>query len=354
MNLNQRLKLGGSVLAVALCFSASAAASGLVASVSMEKKALGTGDDVVVRVTMFNSGDTAEKILRWHTPFGAIEQSLFEITRDGVKVPYEGKLVKRPAPTAADYLVIQPGKAYTATVELSHLYDMSVTGDYSIRFQSKTAAPVRTEKGERAADEKTAGLLQSEAVSVWIEGDASPAQKAAEQDAALAGSLSFTQCSASQQTQIKAAYTAAQNMAGNSVSYLAGTPGQRYTKWFGAYNSSRFNTVKSHFNAIKDAFANKAVVVDCGCKESYYAYVYPNQPYKIYVCNAFWPAPTTGTDSKGGTLVHEMSHFTVVAGTDDWAYGQSAAASLAISNPTQAIDNADSHEYFGENTPSLP
>ena len=40
-----------------------------------------------------------------------------------------------------------------------------------------------------------------------------------------------------------------------------------------------------------------------------------------------------------------------MAGTDDWAYGQSAAKSLAISNPTRALDNADSHEYFSENTP---
>ena len=40
--------------------------------------------------------------------------------------------------------------------------------------------------------------------------------------------------------------------------------------------------------------------------------------------------------------------------TDDWAYGQSAAASLVTSNPRKAIDNADSHEYFGENTPSSP
>jgi peptidyl-Lys metalloendopeptidase len=71
------------------------------------------------------------------------------------------------------------------------------------------------------------------------------------------------------------------------------------------------------------------------------------------VCKAFWSAPMTGTDSKGGTLVHEMSHFNVVAGTDDWVYGQSGAASLAVSNPSQAIDNADSHEYFGENTPAL-
>jgi peptidyl-Lys metalloendopeptidase len=81
--------------------------------------------------------------------------------------------------------------------------------------------------------------------------------------------------------------------------------------------------------------------------------VYPDQPYKIYVCKAFWSAPLTGTDSKGGTLVHEMSHFNVFAGTNDWAYGQAAAGALATSDPDKAIDNADSHEYFGENTPAL-
>ena len=94
--------------------------------------------------------------------------------------------------------------------------------------------------------------------------------------------------------------------------------------------------------------------MDCSCNDSYYAYVYPSAPYKIYVCNAFWSAPLTGTDSKAGTLVHEMSHFNAVAGTDDHAYGKTAAGNLANSNPTKALDNADSHEYFAENTPALP
>ena len=98
----------------------------------------------------------------------------------------------------------------------------------------------------------------------------------------------------------------------------------------------------------------KPLTLDCGCKKSYYAYVYANKPYVIYVCKAFWAAPLTGTDSKGGTLIHEMSHFSVVASTDDWAYGQAAAKSLAISDPAKALDNADSHEYFAENTPTLP
>jgi peptidyl-Lys metalloendopeptidase len=49
-----------------------------------------------------------------------------------------------------------------------------------------------------------------------------------------------------------------------------------------------------------------------------------------------------------------MSHFDVVAGTDDFAYGQTAAKSLATSNPDDAVRNADNHEYFAENTPPLP
>jgi peptidyl-Lys metalloendopeptidase len=79
--------------------------------------------------------------------------------------------------------------------------------------------------------------------------------------------------------------------------------------------------------------------------------VYPNQPYKIYVCKVFWQAPLTGTDSKAGTLIHEMSHFDVTAGTDDFVYGQSGAIQLAITNPDNASMNADNHEYFAENNP---
>jgi peptidyl-Lys metalloendopeptidase len=98
--------------------------------------------------------------------------------------------------------------------------------------------------------------------------------------------------------------------------------------------------------------------VDCTCDgvsdpSSTFAYVYPNQPYTIHVCGAFWQAPVSGTDSKGGTLVHEMSHFNVIAGTNDHVYGQSAARNLAKTNPDQAIDNADNHEYFAENNPRL-
>ena len=126
----------------------------------------------------------------------------------------------------------------------------------------------------------------------------------------------------------------------------------RYTTWFGTFASSRYTTVTSHFNAISSAMTNAGITFDCKSTQKVYAYVYPNQPYTIYLGAVYWTAPALGTDSQAGTLIHEMSHFDVVAGTDDVVYGQAGAKSLAISDPAKAITNADSHEYFAENTPA--
>jgi peptidyl-Lys metalloendopeptidase len=346
------LKLAAGAAALAASLSAHAA-PGIAVSVAPEKTSLGKSDDVVVKVTFTNTSDSPQYVLKSRTPFDEIEAPLFEITRDGQPVRYLGAIAKRGAPTAADYFMLKPGASYTAKVELSALYDMATTGDYAIRYKIGNGSG-------KAAEE-----LKSEAASVWIDGirprgsnhetkSLAEMQAQAGMVTAAGGALSFNKCTTSQQADITTAVSTALGMATDGDAYMAkGTMGTRYTKWFGAVDSGRVTTIKSHFAAIKDAFATKPITVDCGCKKTYYAYVYPTQPYTIYVCKAFWSAPMSGTDSKGGTLVHEMSHFNVVAGTDDWVYGQSGAASLAVSNPSQAIDNADSHEYFGENTPAL-
>ena len=194
-------------------------------------------------------------------------------------------------------------------------------------------------------------------MAVWREGPPSPPLPAWNAAPAGESSLSTKNCSTSQSTAVTTAVGNATNYSTGAKSYLDGrtwsTVGSRYTTWFGAANSGRFDTVSSHFDAIRSAFQTAPIVVDCSCDDPYFAYVYPNQPYTIYVCNAFWTAPATGTDSKAGTLVHEMSHFNVVAATDDHVYGQSACRGLATSQPSLAVQNADSHEYFAENTPPL-
>jgi len=302
--------------------------------------------DVVVTVTVTNNSRNAVSLLKSQLPTGSLEGPLFRITRNDERVAYQGRVVKRAAPQSADVVRLEPGATLRYDVELTAGYDLSQSGRYTIEYVS------RGRHGDAVS-------LSSEPLYLWLEERTSQSAVATSPVQSLAvttASLAFSNCSASRQTTIKSAITAATSYATAANTYLGATPSltQRFKKWFGS-STSRWATVQAHFAATEDAFKNKAVTVDCSCTETdTYAYVYPTQPYKIYVCGAFWSAPLTGTDSKGGTLIHEMTHFNAVASTDDWAYGQSAAAALAISNPTRAVDNADSHEYFAENTPALP
>jgi peptidyl-Lys metalloendopeptidase len=363
MSWNSIWKSAFGIAALGVAVGAQAGSNGVKVTVAPEKAVHGPSDDVLVNVTLTNTSSTPQYVLKARTPFEGLSAPLFDITRDGAKVAYTGAMIKRAKPTQADYYLLKPGASHTVKVELSALYDMSVSGDYAIRYRTASPDLFLANNGRAsAAGAGDIGELHSDAASFYIEGRLprganSPIMEALKQGGGSTvgpAGLSYASCTASQQTTISSAISAAKTMSGSGVTYMANaTMGPRYTKWFGTVTSTRQATVKSHFTAIKDAFDTKPVVVDCSCKQNYYAYVYPTQPYRIYVCKAFWTAPMTGTDSKGGTLVHEMSHFDVVASTDDHVYGQSGAASLAISDPDAAIDNADSHEYFGENTPAL-
>jgi peptidyl-Lys metalloendopeptidase len=255
-----------------------------------------------------------------------------------------------PDTGAEDYITLAPGESISGSAPVSGMYDLSESGSYSIRFAARSL-------DQHGAVVTQAANLDSNVVSLFIEGRDSGQPEIQAQGTVTGQSLAYSgACTSTEQSSIATAVTNAKTYSTNASTYLNGISSgtSRYTTWFGAYSSTNLTTARNHFTNIKNAFANAAIVVDCSCSDSYYAYVYPSSPYKIYVCNAFWSAPSTGTDSKAGTLVHEMSHFTVVAATDDWAYGQSAAKSLASSNPSKALDNADNHEYFAENTPSLP
>ncbi len=237
--------------------------------------------------------------------------------------------------------------------------DRKAGGQYEVRYL-RDARDVIAEVGQSAKGGLDAGYLDFDRpaatvihVDTAVDAFDSPMQKAG--PVLLAATNSYESCSTSQKNAMPAARTQATTYANSSRNYLnAGSTGTRYTWWFGTYNASRYTTVRSNFTRIYNALSSQPFVFNCTCPAapSAIAYVYPNQPYRIYLCNAFWSAPNTGTDSRAGTIVHEVSHFTVMGGTDDWAYGQSAAHNLAVSNPARAVDNADSHEYFTENTPA--
>ncbi|WP_363797482.1 M35 family metallo-endopeptidase [Lysobacter firmicutimachus] len=323
----------------------------------------GAADDFLgaVEISITNTGRKAVRLPKWQLPSDEFDARLFDISYAGKPVAYEGALVKRGLPSAEDFAILQPGETYRRTIDLSAGYDLSRTGQYVVRFN----APLQhASTSDRAMLRQNNGLpmsAQSVPLSLWVDGldqlggsKVAAASKKPIGPTAVVNGVNYVGCTTSRISAAGQAVVSARGYSENAKGYLnGGSVGPRYTSWFGAYADSRYATARQHFVAIDQAMDQNSgqITINCGCSSSAYAYVYPNQPYQIYVCNAFWNAPQTGTDSKAGTLIHEMSHFTVVAGTDDHAYGQGAAQNLAATNPNAALDNADNHEYFAENTP---
>ena len=356
--------LGTGLAAVAIAAGALAVATAAPTARSLNPlrvSVIALGEDKV-EVTLTNTSRKTLRIPKWQLPSAVAESNLFRITHDGKEVGFEGAMVKRAVPTAAEFAILRPGHSHRSVVSLGQAYDLSQAGHYTVTYAASLqyaslSGGIRLQQGNGlpvVAQGAPIRMVLDQPATFPNGRRASPVLPGNPELSDVLG-VSYVGCSATQQTTIGNAVLSARSYSERAKGYLnAGTTGARYTTWFGAYTSTRYATAQQHFVAIDNAMDQTAgqVTVNCGCSDNFYAYVFKNQPYQIWVCNAFWSAPLIGTDSKAGTLIHEISHFTVVADTDDHAYGQSAASNLANTNPTLAIDNADSHEYFAENTPA--
>ncbi|WP_394839964.1 M35 family metallo-endopeptidase [Pendulispora rubella] len=313
------------------------------AALSAEKLSVGGKEGVNVKVTLTNESAETVRLLKWETIADGLKEPLFVLTHEGQAVEYQGAHYKFRTPIEMDYLTLGPGEAFTGTVDLSQYYDLSASGTYDVQYRSDGIA------SNHVAVRSESHISPQAARTVLYGGELRT------QSAELAAGISYASCNSSQQTGVNTAYGSSKSYADNSVNYFAThtSATARYTTWFGKYSSTRWDKAKDHYSKIQNALYNKNFVFDCSCTDSgTYAYVYPDSPYRVYLCGAFWKAPNIGTDSRAGTIIHESSHFTVLGGTDDHVYGQSGCKNLAVSNPNNAVDNADSHEYFAENTPS--
>ncbi|KAG9081839.1 hypothetical protein FRC07_014400, partial [Ceratobasidium sp. 392] len=322
-----------------------------------------------VKATLKNTGDETLKLLNDpRTVLSKAKTNTFAISSESGSPAFTGIKVKYvPSKAAAlnkesTFTVLAPGQSVEIVHNLAGVYNFTHAGEGSYNFGAANVFNYVDASGALKTIEASANTHQFKIAGKLAAGNGytpSLSKRA----------VTYTGCTSSQQPLVSAAATSAKLIRSRSASnkyvsdtntYLAGISSgtTRYTTWFGTFTSSRFSTVKSHYSLIgTDATSTN---YDCtACKtesgidyDSTYAYVNPGSPGKIYLCGVFWSAPVTGTDSRAGTIVHENSHFTVNGGTDDHVYGQSGAKSLAQSNPDQAIDNADNHEYFAENNPS--
>lgn len=356
------------------------AAEGLSGRLEAVKPQYGRTEAKQLRFTLTNTAGESLHVLKWQTPLEGFTADILEVKRDGQPVRYIGRQVKRAAPSERDYVLILPGKSISATVNVAAAYDVSAPGEYTVAVATRVFDVARgdTPKLAKTTADLSVRTLTSNAVSFRVaaapgeaevppvtpfdaepKGPVTPGRLTDElRKQGAQKAPAFVSCSSTRQDQLNTALAYATLMAVLSDSCLhnqtAATIPQctRYTKWFGAYDASRLSTVTTNFDGIGAALKDQQITFHCDCTDSSYAYVYPGNPYHVWLCNAFWSAPDTGTDSRAGTIIHEVSHFYAVASTKDYAYGQAACQNLAINDPSKAVKNADSQEYFAENTPA--
>jgi peptidyl-Lys metalloendopeptidase len=129
----------------------------------------------------------------------------------------------------------------------------------------------------------------------------------------------------------------------------------RSAQWLGVHNRGEAEAVASilvRARAFLLGARLKCAVTTRQDVGEVYAYVLPDQAFGITLSSGFFQAPLRGFSSRGGTLVHEMSHFVLIGATTDPAdssqYGTGPALERAKSNPSAAQKNAENIEYFVE------
>lgn len=322
-------------------------------------------DAFTVHTVVQNVGD--EPLELFNEPQGVlnpIPTRSFKFARSGSDAPqFVGPIVKYSFKHATSFTTLQPGDSVTVDHNLGNAYAFSNEGSYSIspltRFYYRNQTDGTPIPIDADFDRPHTAKLRGSLISRYHEKRKEHWETLQKRSELQSRSVEkrqtqFANCTSDQQSQIQLSTYVASLYVANAEKYLTLQQGQtdRWAEWFGTYSPEHHATILEHFMNIRTSDV-KTYTFDCGCEEGddIYAYVFPNQFGHVYLCHQYMIAELQGTDSKGGTIVHESTHFTRNAGTDDVSYGQSGARQLAITNSSLAITNADSHEYFAENNP---
>jgi peptidyl-Lys metalloendopeptidase len=314
----------------------------------------------MLQFTLTNNSDKTLTILKWNTPLDGFYSDMFLVARDGEAVSYLGVMVLREEPRPEDYIVLKPGESASTEFDLGEQYALVDAGEYTVQYQvdSLTVGMATPDILATTAGQRTLNPLDVESGKVTftlVENREAPVSPLV-----VPG---FHGCSEDRQNTIYAVLPEAESMSLNAHAALTNlarserSHAERYITWFGTYTAERYQEVVENLEAIQGALGHSAQSFDCApsnptCEPGWVAYVYPNRPYEVNLCNPFWGYPITGGASQAGILTHEISHFNVVAGTDDHAYCWTQANCSTL-DPEAAIANADSYRRFIENDPPL-
>jgi peptidyl-Lys metalloendopeptidase len=288
-------------------------------SLSTSKTSFASDEDVLIQVKVKNNElNKPARVLKWIVPCDVDnptssesillrDMSSIEVkTLGGLSAKYLGVMVKRGAPSDKDYLRLGPGAEISCTINLENYFEFISPSDdefYEVKFtaiSSQLSAPY-------ASNKSTLETLKSGTLSLQIAARNAPTRALRERK--LQAINNFKNCDWIRQAFIidarqraAAAATDALQKIDDVGTWRNAAYCPRYKEWFGDYDYNRhMNELRPGYSRVRDRLNDSPIVFNCACEKQYenaFAYVLGWRPYEIYLCNRFWSAQMTGTDSK--------------------------------------------------------
>lgn len=90
----------------------------------------------VIQFIVENNTAKDVDLLIWGTPFEKrLSADIFTVSKNGVAMPYLGRLVKRGKPSPQDYMPISAGDSLQTYIDIASHYDMSASGQYTVKLK---------------------------------------------------------------------------------------------------------------------------------------------------------------------------------------------------------------------------
>ncbi|KAJ7071948.1 hypothetical protein C8F01DRAFT_1101947 [Mycena amicta] len=313
-------------------------------------------DDIIITAVVSNPTAEDIRVIAKNNVLDGSATRSFAVSKNDDSVLFTGVRTTLDLSADAIYTTIPAGSSIAVNhTDLGALYDFETSGTGSFSFAPNTLF----QTGPDAAPVHVA----TDAVSVEVTHDVSKRELFP-----LDRRTSTPVCSDSGRLQIlKDSLSYGRSLAGGAASDILSHPnGPEYTTYFGGntqsdiwYNMDRIAGDLSNESGDRNIYCSQDVANLCGPNTGIIAYTLVVTSggkivgSNIYTCDIFFtsvgstPSVCTNgydstTSSRGGVILHELSHAT--AGTADITYGCSAAAGLSVANKK---NNADNYRCMG-------
>ena len=314
---------------------------------------------VPCKFTFINHGKVDINILKWDTPLEGILSEFMTVTRDDIKVEYDGIHIYHTTPTMNDYQYLSLWQSLSVTVDISAAYSFKESGYYRIQYTGplvyKTVPPVPglPSTNSISTDDNvyasTAIDLLEGGVSHQTVGEMMRQQS---KDTIIASGKKLINpkfCGRSSKFQRRTTLLIHKTIYAyiNSAIQDVDKDLHHYIRWFGARTPSRVSRVRKAFKDIKKFLVTKQFTYWYNgrhCLSRVLAYTWQGSRH-IVLCPLQYRFPhILHAYSQLNTLIHEQTH--AVAYTGDFGYGVWRALRLARLYPHKAVNNAANYAYY--------